>query len=59
MMNRQLADLRHTLNMNILQSSLTTQVAQAAVMLNDFQQSQHSTVHAPHPVAGGKIDVKA
>ncbi len=59
MMNRQLADLRHTLNLNMLQSSLSTQVAQAAVMLNDFQHSQQSTVHAPHPYAGGNVDMKA
>ncbi len=55
-MGKQLAELQHTLSMNLLKSQMSTQAAQVTVMMKDMQASQNATVS--HPSKGHAIDLK-
>lgn len=57
MMSTHLAQLTQTLNIGLLKNSLSTQAAQATVMLEDFAQAQR-TAQAPHPTLGRHLDLK-
>ncbi|MCA1056803.1 hypothetical protein LCM10_17710 [Rossellomorea aquimaris] len=52
-MGKQVAELQHTLSMNLLKSQMSTQAANVTVMLRDMQ-----TNHAPHPTKGQAVDLK-
>ncbi|MFD2681681.1 polyribonucleotide nucleotidyltransferase [Bacillus seohaeanensis] len=54
MMGKQVAELQHTLSMNLLSSQMSTQTAQATVMLEDFRENQA----ASHPYKGQSLDIK-
>lgn len=54
-MANNLSQLRHTLNMNLLDGNLAKQAAQSTVMLKDFQEGQQQL---QHPTAGHKVDIK-
>ncbi|WP_261134078.1 polyribonucleotide nucleotidyltransferase [Bacillus sp. Marseille-Q3570] len=56
-MANDLQQLRHTLNMNLLDGNLATQAAQSTVMLKDFEEAQQA-VQAQHPTSGHTIDLK-
>lgn len=56
MMNAQTSQLQHTLSMNLIQSSLSTQAAQSIHMLESMNENK-DTVKAPHPVSGSQIDI--
>ncbi len=53
-MGKQVAELQHTLSMNLLKSQMATQTAQVTVMMKEMQVSQP----APHPSKGLMVDVK-
>ncbi len=50
-----LQQLRHTLDMNLLDGNLAKQAAQSTVMLKDFQEAQQQV---QHPTSGHRVDVK-
>lgn len=63
--NDQTMQLQRTLNINVLQSQLNAQAAQAIVMLDGLAESQVSQGQgseqvqaAPHPTSGSVIDLK-
>ncbi|TMU86007.1 polyribonucleotide nucleotidyltransferase [Bacillus sp. BHET2] len=53
-MGKQVAELQHTLSMNLLKSQMATQTAQVTVMMKEMQVSQP----VPHPSKGLMVDVK-
>lgn len=53
-----LTQLKQTLSVSMLKTSISAQAAQAVVMLEDFTQTQQ-TVPAPHPTSGHHLDLKA
>ncbi|WP_349407353.1 hypothetical protein [Pseudalkalibacillus sp. SCS-8] len=55
MMAKNLSQLRHTLNMNLLDSNLAKQAAQSTVMLKDLQETQQQI---QHPTSGHRIDLR-
>lgn len=57
MMAANLAQLKQTLNVSMLKSGISTQAAQATVMLEDFTRAQQS-VQASHPTLGHHLDIK-
>lgn len=57
-MSSNVQDLKRTLNMNLLKSSMATQAAQAIVILEDFSMAQQEVKQAPHPTLGKHIDIK-
>ncbi len=56
-MANNLQQLRHTVNMNLLNGNLATQAAQSTVMLKDFEEAQQAVI-AKHPTSGNMIDLK-
>ncbi|WP_338750821.1 hypothetical protein [Bacillus sp. FJAT-52991] len=54
MMGKQVAELQHTLNLNLLKSQMATQTAQAVQMMEMLPKVQS----APHPYKGIAIDIK-
>lgn len=57
MLSTHLAQLQQTLGVGMLKSSISTQTAQAKVMLEDFTQAQQSA-QTPHPTLGHHLDIK-
>jgi hypothetical protein len=57
-MSSNLNDLRRTLNLNLLKSSMSTQAAQAIVIMEDFSMAQQEVKQATHPTLGKRIDIK-
>ncbi|MFE8703316.1 polyribonucleotide nucleotidyltransferase [Cytobacillus sp. FJAT-54145] len=57
MMARQVGELQHTLNLNLLSSQMATQTAAVTTMIEDMTQTQKA-VQAPHPYLGSRLDVK-
>lgn len=57
LMSANLALLQQTLGIGLLKSSMSTQTAQATVMLEDFAQTQQVT-NASHPSAGRYLDMR-
>ncbi|HZG15387.1 MAG TPA: polyribonucleotide nucleotidyltransferase [Candidatus Bathyarchaeia archaeon] len=55
-MSSQLASLKHTVSLSVLNMAKTTQAAGAAAMIQDFSKAQ-SQIQASHPTSGGKFDV--
>ncbi|WP_064092727.1 putative motility protein [Rossellomorea aquimaris] len=53
-MGKQVAELQHTLSMNLLKSQMSTQTAQVTAMLEKMNSSQP----APHPSKGHTVDIK-
>lgn len=58
-MSQNLNALQHTVSMSLLDSQLSTQTAQAKVMMDDLSQAQNETKGAPHPTSGQNLDMKA
>lgn len=56
LMSRQLAEMQHVLQLNLLKSQMATKTAHVTVMLEDMAESQ-PTVQAPHPTLGKMMDV--
>ncbi|GAB7388006.1 hypothetical protein BSNK01_18430 [Bacillaceae bacterium] len=59
----QLTELKQTLSLQMFKAAQATEIAQATVMLEDFQKVQkevqnRSIKPAPHPYAGQYVDVK-
>jgi putative salt-induced outer membrane protein YdiY len=51
-MGKQVGELQQTVQLSLLQSQLSTQAAQATVMLEKMNEAS-----APHPFKGNHIDV--
>lgn len=58
MMAANLAQLKQTLNVSMLKSGISTQAAQATVMLEDFTRAQQSVQVSSHPTLGHHLDIK-
>lgn len=57
LMSANLAQLMQTVNISLLKSALSTQAAQATVILNDFTQTQQA-IALSHPTLGRHLDIK-
>ncbi|MDQ0216555.1 hypothetical protein J2S13_003017 [Oikeobacillus pervagus] len=55
-MAKQVSELQHTLNLNLLKSQMATQAAQVTNMMKAMNTNHHE---APHPYKGQSIDVQA
>ncbi|MGC5324867.1 polyribonucleotide nucleotidyltransferase [Brevibacillus sp. SYSU BS000544] len=58
MMGQQLAALRQTVSLSVMNMAQTTGAAQATVMLNDFSKAQETAKSAPHPTLGKIVDLR-
>ncbi|MGG3739394.1 polyribonucleotide nucleotidyltransferase [Aeribacillus pallidus] len=56
-MGKQVAELQHTLNLNLLKSQMATQTAQVTTMLEDLRETNQHV--APHPYKGKVVDIQA
>ncbi|PRO65381.1 hypothetical protein C6I21_09465 [Alkalicoccus urumqiensis] len=59
-MQAQTQQLQHTLSMNLMKSTLSTQAAQSMKMLEELHTADagNEAPKAPHPDAGSRVDVR-